>query len=273
MVGSEQDSHLESEVEEEAWWQMLLVWGWPLLVLGALTVAGFFLPVKDWLQGLLDYSRDVGIWGKILVVAGYVVGCILLLPVGVLTFGAGFLYGRAEGFAVAVAGSMAGAVIVYWLARCMLGQWVINRARRFRFMDILVNAVQEEGREFIFLTRLIPITAFALLNYTYGALKVGFWRFCWTTCLGMLPGTFLCVYIGSGLKALSGVTDESQRNGPSWPYWAGLVLTVVAVVLITYYGRKIMVQAAERIDREHKQDDSGAGAAPEGSPAGDGGAA
>jgi uncharacterized membrane protein YdjX (TVP38/TMEM64 family) len=252
MQETESESHLEQEIEQEAWWQMLLLWGWPLLVLGALLLAGAFLPVEQALQDVLEYSRGTGLRGQLVVCLGYVAGCILLLPVGVLTFGAGFLYGVWGGFAVAVVGSMTGALVVYGLSRWLLGRWVLERARRFRFMDILVNAVQEDGREFIFLTRLIPITAFALLNYAYGALKVSFWRYIWTTFLGMLPGTLLCVYIGSGLKRLSGVADARGHESP-WAYWVGLGLTLVAVVLITLYGRRMMLQAAERIDEKHRK--------------------
>lgn len=227
-------------------WKLIMGLLWPVLILGALITAGLLLPAREWITATLEWSRQAGFWGMLVVWAGYMVTCVLMLPTSLFTFGAGFLYGFWVGALVAVGGSTLGATVAYGLARGALGRWFLKHAENFRSIAIVRSAAEEGHLKLLLLTRMSPITPFAFLNYLYGALGVRPWRFVWTTAAGMLPGTLLCVFIGTGLRSLSGVGQEDQ--GATWPFWAGLAASVVAVVFIGFYARAALKNAARRVD-------------------------
>ena len=68
----------------------------------------------------------------------------------------------------------------------------------------------------LLLARLVPVISFNLINYAAGILHVGWWRFLWTTSLGILPIT-----VASG--------PGNQLTGPMWDAWlagSGLLLAL-----------------------------------------------
>ncbi len=236
-------------------WVRFLPLVWPGLVLVALAVTGLFLPLDEIARDLLKWAGKVGWLGPLFITAGYVLTSLLILPTSVFTFGAGFIYGLPGGMAVAVVGSTVGALASYGVSRLLLARRVMHYARRVRPLAIVRRATRADGKKVLLLTRMSPLTPFAFLSYFYGALQVGLWRFLWTTALGMLPGTFLCVYIGTGLRDLAEVTVEtSGRVQPSWPYWIGLAGTAVAVVLIGHFARKALLRAADRMEEESAEE-------------------
>jgi uncharacterized membrane protein YdjX (TVP38/TMEM64 family) len=72
----------------------------------------------------------------------------------------------------------------------------------------------------LLLARLVPVISFNLINYAAGLLEVGWWRFLWTTGLGILPITVASVALGD------------QLTGPMWDVW----LAVSGLLLALYLG-------------------------------------
>jgi uncharacterized membrane protein YdjX (TVP38/TMEM64 family) len=69
----------------------------------------------------------------------------------------------------------------------------------------------------LLLARLVPVISFNLINYAAGVLGVGWWRFLWTTSLGIVPITVASVALGN------------QLTGPMWDAWlagSGLLLAL-----------------------------------------------
>ncbi|MFO8007410.1 MAG: TVP38/TMEM64 family protein [Candidatus Brocadiia bacterium] len=244
-------------------WLRFLPVVWPAFILVVLILLGLALPLGRVARALLGWADAAGWWGPLVVTAGYVLSCMLVLPTSLFTFGAGFLYGLPAGMATAVGGSMVGALSGYLLSRLLLARKVLHYAEHVRPLAVIRNAARADGKKVLLLTRVSPITPFALLNYLYGALHVHPWRFAWTTALGMLPGTFLCVYIGTGLRSLSAVTDQGAGNGAaSWPYWAGLAGTAMAVLLIGHFARKALLNASGRVEQQGADDSQPDGGGP-----------
>jgi hypothetical protein len=62
----------------------------------------------------------------------------------------------------------------------------------------LVDAqIEENAFKIILLLRLSPVFRFNLINYALGLTRARTWDFVLVSFLGMLPGTFLYVYLGS----------------------------------------------------------------------------
>jgi uncharacterized membrane protein YdjX (TVP38/TMEM64 family) len=97
----------------------------------------------------------------------------------------------------------------------------------------------------VFLTRLSPLFPFNVQNYAYGLTRILFWQYGLASFFGMMPGTFLYVYLGtlgrSGLEAAAGRgRAETFRVALQV---LGLLATLVVTILITRTARRALREA------------------------------
>ena len=117
---------------------------------------------------------------------------------------------------------------------------------RFAAID---EAIGESGFKIVFLLRLSPIFPFNLLNYALGVTRVRFRDYVIASLLGMLPGTFLYVYLGSLVTNASELLSGKRPEAGIWGqvlYWGGLAATLLVTVLITRIARKALDRALQR---------------------------
>ncbi|KKL04544.1 hypothetical protein LCGC14_2615000 [marine sediment metagenome] len=109
------------------------------------------------------------------------------------------------------------------------------------------EAVGRQGFKIVLLTRLSPVFPFIFLNYAYGLTKVPFWRYALASWIGMLPGTFMYVYLGSALGSLAEAVSGRQESSVAERVFfvAGLVMAVVVAVVVTRVARKALKTATE----------------------------
>jgi uncharacterized membrane protein YdjX (TVP38/TMEM64 family) len=202
--------------------------GLGLIALGA---AWYFLPVKDWVKAFNGWVEQRGAWGYAIFIGAYAIATVLFFPGSLLTIGAGLAFGLLRGFAVVSAGSTFGAALAFLIARYFVRSKVEAAAKhdpKFAAMD---EAIGKQGWKMVALLRLSPLLPFNLSNYLYGVTKIGFWPYLAASWVGMLPGTFLYVYIGAAGKEATG----GSGGGPwKWIlFGAGLVATVVVTIWIS----------------------------------------
>jgi uncharacterized membrane protein YdjX (TVP38/TMEM64 family) len=236
---------------------------WPklvllLVVLGGLVVASIFLPVKDYLIAMLEWTQGLGAWAPLFVVAFYVLACVLMLPGAVLTLAAGFLFGVVTGTITVSAGSTLGATAAFLVGRTFARDWVRRKVAGRPKFEAIDRAVGDQGFKIVLLTRLSPVFPFNLQNYAYGLTSVKLWKYVLASWIGMLPGTVAYVYIGSGLRSLTEAaagqteTDWVQRV----LFWGGLVATVAVMVLVTHIARKAIKQAVPPAQPQGKAEEA-----------------
>ena len=90
-----------------------------LIVIGAIVAAAFLLPVREYLIRFLESVNELGIWGPVLVIAFYVIACLLFIPGSLVTLGIGFLFGVVWGTIIVSLGSTLGATAAFSPA----GRW------------------------------------------------------------------------------------------------------------------------------------------------------
>ncbi len=223
-------------------WGKLIVLG---VILTSLAVASFFLPVKDYVIAVLEWTQGLGVWGPFFVVAFYIVACVLLLPGGIITLAAGFLFGVVTGTITVSIGSTMGASAAFLVGRTFARDWVRRKVAGRPKFEAIDRAVGEQGFKIVLLTRLSPIFPFNMQNYAYGLTGVKFWKYVLASWIGMLPGTLAYCYIGSGLRSLTEVAAGQTEGG--WVqrvfFWGGLGVTVVVVAIVTRIAQKAMKQA------------------------------
>jgi uncharacterized membrane protein YdjX (TVP38/TMEM64 family) len=214
-----------------------------LVVVTGLVAGLFIIPVKSSLRTVLEWTDNVGLWGPVIVASLYTITCVFLLPSSVLTVSSGFLFGVFFGTAVAMVGSTIGACAAYAVGHTLAHDWVQQRVERSRKLQALNRALTKDDFRIVLLTRLSPLTPFPILNYVYGVTNVSFWRYVTGTFLGMLPGTFLFVYAGSGLRTITQAA-AGETSGPEKQvfFWAGLAVTIFAVAYATFVVKRSLAE-------------------------------
>ena len=213
----------------------------------ALSLAMKFLPVQQWLRTFNDWVAQMGTAGIFIFIGVYAVATVLLAPGAILTIGAGFAFGVWKGFLAASGGATIGAALAFLVARFIARDKIEAIAQgndKFRKID---NAIGRQGAKLIFLLRLSPVIPFNLSNYFYGLTAVKFWPYVVASWIGMMPGTFLYVYIGTaGKAAVAAAADDGAAAKHGWQHWTFLCVGFAATIIVTIWVTKIARDALKR---------------------------
>ena len=183
-----------------------------ILLLGAalafaldMGVAGTWAGIPDAVTQLLslrtteDLRRFVETWGTWAALGSIVLmvlHSVLPIPAEMIAVANGALFGWPWGTAITWTGAMLGAALSFGIARS-LGRPTL---RRLAPAHIHHRIEQWQGRPaYLLMIRLAPVISFNLINYAAGVTGLGWWRFLWTTGLGILPITIASVALGREL--------------------------------------------------------------------------
>jgi uncharacterized membrane protein YdjX (TVP38/TMEM64 family) len=221
-----------------------------LIVLIAIVIVLFvvmkFLPVQEWLRNFNAWVAHMGVAGIFIFIGVYAVATVLLTPGSILTIGAGFAFGLWKGFLAVSAGSTLGAALAFLVARFIARSRVETIAKgndKFRRID---KAIGKQGARLIFLLRLSPVIPFNLSNYFYGLTSVKFWPYVLASWIGMIPGTFLYVYIGTAGRAAVSAAANGEAVERGWQYWTFVSVGLAATATVTVWVTKIARDALQK---------------------------
>jgi uncharacterized membrane protein YdjX (TVP38/TMEM64 family) len=208
-----------------------------------LVAVAFVLPVNRWALALVEWIRGAGTIGVGVFAVAYVVATVSLLPGSILTAGAGFAYGPIVGTLIVSPVSVFAATCAFVLSRSVAREWISARIAQDSRFTAIDHAIGGSGFRMVALLRLSPVFPFNLLNYALGLTQVRTRDFIVASWLGMLPGTFLYVYLGSLVTNASELMAGAPSKEDPWTqavYWAGLLATLAVTVLITRIARKAL---------------------------------
>ena len=217
-----------------------------ILLFGGIIAGILFLPVRQWFMHFESYVQSLGAIAPVVVVLAYILSTVLFIPGSALTIGSGTLFGLTTGFAVVFLGANLGALCSFLLARTFLRNRVARWAEgnpKFRSLD---QAIGKQGFKMVLLTRLSPVFPFVMLNYLLGLTAVRTGSYVLANLIGMLPATFLFVYIGAAARdALAGQMDATAGFYQQILKVVGLLATVAVVVVVTRIARKALREAGQ----------------------------
>jgi uncharacterized membrane protein YdjX (TVP38/TMEM64 family) len=213
----------------------------------AVVAAIALLPVREWMQRLAEWIEGAGLVGAVVYAATYVVATVLLLPASLLTLGAGFAYGPLAGTLLVSPVSVTAATIAFLLGRTVARGWIAARVGRDPRFAAVDSAIEREGLKIVVLLRLSPVLPFGLLNYALGLTRVRLRDYVLGSFVGMLPATFLYVYLGSLVTTAAslGSSAATAGRGQQMIYWSGLAATVLVTVFVTRLARRALSTALE----------------------------
>jgi uncharacterized membrane protein YdjX (TVP38/TMEM64 family) len=170
-------------------------------------------------EGIERIAEAWGAWAPVASIALMILHSFVPFPAELIAIANGMLFGPVWGTLVTWLGAMLGAALAFALAR-WYGKPLVDRlvARKAWSGAEALRACCDART--LLLARLVPVISFNLINYAAGVLEVGWWRFLWTTRLGILPITVASVALGD------------QLTGPMWDVW----LAVSGLLLALYLG-------------------------------------
>jgi uncharacterized membrane protein YdjX (TVP38/TMEM64 family) len=211
-----------------------------VLALGILVGAARLLPLKEWLEVFNVWVSGLGVLGLAVFGVVYALATVLMLPGSLLTLAGGATFGLLPGFVTVLLGATVGAALAFLvsrhLARKRVEAWIGSKPS----FSVVDRAVAKEGWKIVFLTRLSPVFPFNVQNYAYGLTSLSFAHYVAASFVGMIPGTFLYVYLGTlgrtGLEAASGRAESLQLALQI----VGLAATLAVTILITRTAKRAL---------------------------------
>lgn len=157
----------------------------------ALAAAWRLTPMGDWLRADA-VARWVGGLGAawpapLLVLAGYLVGGLVAVPVSVLVVVTVLALGPVQGFPWSMAGIALSAAATYGLG-ALAGRDPVRRLAGRR-LNALSRRLARRGLLTVVAVRLVPVAPFPVVNLVAGASHIRFRDFALGTLLGTAPGT------------------------------------------------------------------------------------
>ena len=210
--------------------------GLVFLILGIVCVI-FFDP-----RTFLEQIRNVGPWGPPIFAIAYILATVLFIPGSLLTLGAGIIFGTVKGFFLVSMAATTGAAASFLIGRYLARNWILKKIGQDKKFKALDEAIAEEEWKIVFLVRLSPVFPFTLVNYAFGLTKVSFGAYVLASWIGMLPGTFMYVYLGSAAGDIVSATSGGRARTPlEWSlYGLGLLATLAVTIYVTKIARKAL---------------------------------
>jgi phospholipase D1/2 len=180
----------------------LLRVGIAMLILVGLAAAWRWTPLRGWLDVDTLVESVTALRGHpiapLVVIGGYVVGIMVLIPVTVLITATAFAFGPLLGFTYSLLGCVVSATLTYGLGY-LLGHETI-RSLAGAHWGRLNRRIGQHGLLAILIVRVVPVAPFVVLNVMAGASRIRLRDFVLGTFLGMLPGLSVMTIFGNHLE-------------------------------------------------------------------------
>jgi len=160
-----------------------------LLVLALLLAVFHILFPHDILLGLEGWVREAGWPGLFLLAFLYPPAALAGIPVAVLTFTAGWLFGPAAAFLMAVPSCTVSACAAFGVGRLLAGDPKYLARGRGRIARLARALETRRGFWTVLLLRISPVTPFAVLNFAFGATPMRLSTYALATLVGSIPAT------------------------------------------------------------------------------------
>lgn len=121
----------------------------------------------------------------------------------------GWLFGFWQGVVIIILGLTAAATVNFYLSRYIFRDWIERRYHKF--LTALNKHLAKEGAFYLITLRMAHFP-FSIVNLASGASRVRVQTFCWTTALGLLPGTAVFAWVGVRLPSLDRLASHGAKS-------------------------------------------------------------
>ncbi len=143
------------------------------------------------------FILSFGVLSPLIYIAIYSIAPVFMIPGTVVSFIAGVAFGGLYGTIYTVIGATFGASLAFLTAR-YLGREFIQGLLKGR-LKIFDEGAERHGFKAVLFVRLVPLFPFNIVNYGAGMSNIQFSDFFLATLIGIIPGTFAYVNLGSSI--------------------------------------------------------------------------
>lgn len=223
----------------------------PLIGIGLAAVLGFIF-LRDYLsfQALADNREALIAWrdsnyvfAVLVFMAIYIAVVAFSLPGAlIMTLAGGFLFGLFPGVLFIVTAATLGAIAIFLAAKMGLGDTLSKKMDASSgVIGKMYDGLRENEMSFLFLMRLVPAFPFFAANLVPALVGVSLRNFAFTTFFGIMPGSAIYTWVGSGLGEVF-ASGETPSLGIIWePHILGPILglcALAALPIVIKYFRK-----------------------------------
>lgn len=172
---------------------------WVILIL--LAYFGFFYfnggsYVGTYLMGA-EEGTVMYLYTALFIIFLYIIHPLILLPSSLITPIVGTIFGPQAGVVIAYFGALSSTAVSFFLSRFLGKTYFVQSesALALRFN----KKVEKDGFLITLLLHLGPVFPFDLINYSGGLSKIKFQTYFFATALGIIPGVFISVFLGSSI--------------------------------------------------------------------------
>jgi uncharacterized membrane protein YdjX (TVP38/TMEM64 family) len=159
------------------------------------TFLGAMLDPRAWMDGAVDRVSVAAV--PAVVIAGFLLAGLLVLPVTLVIVETGVLFGPWWGFLLAWCGAITSAIVFYVVGR-LVGHQHVRRLPGC-WLDRLGRWIARRGVMAVVVARVLPLAPFTIVNLVAGASRVPFRDYVIGTVLSMTPGIALMTAVGNQL--------------------------------------------------------------------------
>lgn len=214
----------------------------PIAVIAAAAVVGFIF-LRDHLsfealannrEALIAWRDSNYILAALVYMAIYVAVVALSLPGALMmTLAGGFLFGLFPGVFFIVTAATIGAIAIFLAAKMGFGDALAKKIdANSGAIGKIYDGLRENEIPFLFLMRLVPAFPFFAANLVPALMGISLRNFAITTFLGILPGSAVYTWVGSGLGEVF-ARGEAPSLGVIWePQVLGPILGLCALAAL-----------------------------------------
>ena len=215
------------------------------LVVSALIALAVLLPAKELAIELIDWVRGLGALGPAVFFLAYLTASILGFSRTALNIVAGTLFDPVIAVATVVGAAVVAFLSTYSIARYFAADWVAARLKRYRVAKNLMSAVEANGFRLLILMRMNPFVPGFVNGYGFGLTSIRLIPYLVASVIGALPLILINVYLGwAGGEAM--LRSDGQPSAvQSGTLAFGVVLSLVLLVAIGWYGKRVLQTSSE----------------------------
>ena len=209
----------------------VLVWLWSATPLREVATVE---ALSEWAQQLEDMRT-----APLIVLAVYVVGGLILLPVSLTIAVTGLVFGAWPGLLYALVGTAASAMATYGVGAAIGGERLARLGGKR--VEALSHKVARKGLRSVITIRIVPVAPFAVINAILGASHVSWRDYLLGTLIGMSPGILIKVLFADQLAEAATTSDENSL----WLLAGAAVVLVALGILVRRHMRNKAPQDKE----------------------------
>ena len=194
--------------------------------------------VLDWFVRPIYY---LGFWGILLfIVVMAIQGLIVPIPSEIVLLAAGIIWGVLGGGVMGIVGSMAAALLCFYISR-KGGRPLVKKFVGDKAIDLADNFIHKYGMGAIIVTRFLPFIAFDPISYVSGLVDMDIKKYSIGTLIGSIPRAFFYSWLGStlGIDPLVDWTTlplaEIEAQSAFFNNVLLIILAILVVMFVAYY--------------------------------------